>query len=424
MPLNLRFSVLSTAGTPRSHRVPTFKYTAKNAESKSVSGKISADDKQAVIEELRKRKLTIISLTEVKDAASSGVKQSSFQSSKVKKDEIVIFARQLATMVDAGLPILQGIDALQEQMTHPMFKKVLQTVHEDIRLGSSLSGAFSKHPKVFDTLFINMVKVGETGGVLSKILDRIASYMEKTLKLQRKVKSALIYPAVVVSMAIIITIILLVKVVPTFAGIYASFDRELPAMTQVLIGTSEILQNYLIWIVGLLFIIGVVLVRWHKTDQGAKILDGLVLRMPIFGEILRKVAISRFSRTLGTLIQSGVPILESLDIVEKTIGNRVLELVVQDVKAHVREGESLATPLSKSDVFPPMVTRMISVGEKSGQMEKMLSKISEFYDDQVDAAVDGLTSIIEPLIIGVLGIVIGFIVIALFLPIISITNLI
>lgn len=405
----------------RQINMPTFKYVAKNQESKNVSGKISADSQTAVIEELRKRKLTIISVNEIKE---SGLKGSSFQSKKVKADDIVIFSRQLATMVDAGIPILQGIDALAEQVTQPLFKKVLSTVRDDIQLGSSLSAAFAKHPKIFDTLFVNMVKVGETGGVLSQILDRISSYMEKTLKLQRKVKSALIYPCVVVSMAIIITVILLVKVVPTFAGIYDSFDAELPALTQLLINISDVLRKYLIYLVGGIFAITFALARWHKTDTGAKAIDGTLLKMPIFGEILRKVAVSRFSRTLATLVQSGVPILESLDIVGKTIGNRVLELVVEDVKDTVREGESIAAPLTKSGVFPAMVTRMISIGEKSGQLEKMLLKISEFYDDQVDTAVEGLTSIIEPIIIGVLGVVVGFIVIALFLPIISITQII
>ena len=403
--------------------MPTFKYIAKNRESRTVTGKISTDNKANVIEELRKRKLTIISVIEVKDAGG-GAKKSSFQSKKVKGEEIVIFARQLATMVDAGIPIIQGLDALGEQVSHPMFKKVLETVQEDIEHGTSLSAAFSKHPQVFDTLFTNMVKVGETGGALSIVLDRIATYMEKTLKLKRKVKSALIYPIVVVSMAIIITIVLLVKVVPTFTEIYASFDQDLPAMTQVLVNISNALRYQLVW-----YIAGVVSLffgvrQWHKTDRGALVLDGLTLKMPIFGDLLRKVAISRFSRTLATLVQSGVPILESLDIVEKTIGNRVLETVVNDVKGSVREGESLAAPLVKSGVFPPMVTRMIAVGEKSGKMETMLLKISEFYDDQVDTAVEGLTSVIEPLIIGVLGIVIGFIVIALFLPIINITQII
>lgn len=398
----------------------TFKYVAKNKDSRTVAGKIAAESKAAVIEELRKREFVIISIDEIKEAAT---KQKAFRSRKVKADEIVIFSRQLATMVDAGIPIMQGIDALQEQVTHPTFKKVLINIRDDIQHGNSLSAAFAKHPAVFDSLYVNMIKVGETGGVLSKILDRISSYLEKTLRLKRKVQSALIYPIVVVCMAIIITTILLVKVVPTFAGIYASFNRELPAMTQLLIAISDILRHYLLFLIGGVIAIAAGLKQWHKTPQGALIIDRSVLRLPIFGDLLRKVAISRFSRTLATLIQSGVPILESLEIVGKTIGNRLLELVVEDVKTSVREGESLAAPLSKSGVFPPMVTRMIGIGEKSGQMEKMLLKIAEFYDDQVDAAVDGLTSIIEPLIIGFLGIVIGFIVIALFLPIITITQI-
>ena len=398
-----------------------FKYTAKDAESRQVSGRISAENKAAVIEELRKRKLTIISVDELK---SSTFVQTSSRGKKVKGDELVIFARQLSTMVDAGIPIIQGIDALQDQVSHVGFKKILITVREDIKHGNSLSAAFAKHPQVFETLFVNMVKVGETGGVLSAILDRVATYMEKSLRLKRKVQSALVYPAVVVSMAIMITILLLVKVVPTFAGIYDSLGAKLPAMTQVLINISNVLKHQLLWIIAFIFIVVTLLARWHKTEKGAVVIDGAFLKMPIFGELLRKVAISRFSRTLATLIQSGVPILESLDIVEKTIGNRVLELVVQDVKANVREGESIATPLQKSGVFPPMVTRMIAIGEKSGQMEKMLLKIAEFYDEQVDAAVEGLTSIIEPLIIGFLGILIGFIVIALFLPILTITQVI
>jgi type IV pilus assembly protein PilC len=327
-------------------------------------------------------------------------------------------------MVDAGLPILQGINALAEQTTHFMFKTVLTSVEQDIKHGSSLSASFAKHPKIFDTLFVNMVKVGETGGVLSAVLERISTYMEKTLRLQRKVKSALIYPIVVVSMAIIITVLLLIKVVPTFSAIYDSFGSELPAMTQVLLMMSESLKGGILYVIGGLVVLCFALGKLHKTEKGALFIDGFLLKLPIFGPLLRKVAISRFSRTLATLVQSGVPILESLDIVERTIGNRVLEVVIRDVQNNVREGESIASPLEKSGVFPPMVTRMISIGEKTGQMEKMLLKIAEFYDDQVDAAVEGLTSIIEPLIIGVLGIVIGFIVIALFLPIMSLTKLI
>jgi len=401
--------------------MPTFKYTAKDLNAQSVMGKITADDQTSVIDELRKRNLTIISVDAVKE---SSLAKASFKSKKVKKDDIVIFSRQLATMVEAGLPIIQALDALEEQMTSPQFKAVIGNIRDDIQTGNSLSGAFAKHSRVFDTLFINMVKVGETGGVLSQVLDRVSSYMEKTLRLQRKVKSAMIYPAVVVFMAMAITTLLLVKVVPTFAGIYDSFDQELPAPTLLLITVSKFLQHYIMFVIagliGLCFLLG----RLYRTEKGRLVIDGAFLRVPLFGELVRKVAISRFARTLSTLLQSGVPILESLDIVGKSSGNKVIEKVVIDIKTNVREGESIAGPLSKSKVFPPMVTRMIAIGEKAGQLEKMLTKIAEFYDDQVDAAVAGLTSIIEPLIIGVLGIVVGFIVISLFMPIMNITQLI
>ena len=399
----------------------TFKYVAKNSSSQTVNGKMTADNKTVVIDELRKRKLIIISLDEVKE---SSLPKASFRAKKVKQEEIVIFARQLATMVDAGLPILQGLDALQEQVVHPAFKKVLMTVHDDIKNGNSLSAAFAKHPMVFDQLFVNMVRVGETGGVLAKVLERVAGYMEKSLKLRHKVQSAMYYPAIVIFMAMAITTFLLVKVVPTFAGIYDSFGQKLPPITQLLIDTSNFVKSNFLWVIGTIILTIFGLARWHNTDKGAQIIDGAILKMPVFGDLFRKVAISRFTRTLATLVQSGVPILESLDVVQKSIGNRVLEIVVEDVKNTVRQGESIATPLMKSGFFPPMVTRMIAIGEKSGQMEKMLLKVSEFYDDQVDTAVDGLTSIIEPLIIGVLGLVIGFIVVALFMPIISITRLV
>ncbi|MCB9757176.1 MAG: type II secretion system F family protein [Candidatus Omnitrophica bacterium] len=401
--------------------MPTFKYVSKDWDSKSVVGKIVADDEGKVIEELRKRNLTIISIDLVKESAA---RKAAFGGAKVKEDDLVIFSRQLSTMIDSGIPILQALDALQEQITHPGFKGVVVAVRDDIQMGGSLSASFAKHPRAFDTLFVNMVKVGETGGVLSQILDRIAGYLEKSLRLKRKVQSAMIYPAVVVTMAALITILLLVKVVPTFAGIYTSFNKELPGMTQALINVSNLLQHNLLGLIAGVVIFGFLLNRAYRTDMGRLYIDSFVLKMPIFGDIIRKVAIARFSRTLSILLQTGVPILESFDIVGKSSGNRVIEGVIETVKANVAEGESIAAPLLKSGVFPPMVTRMISIGEKSGQLEKMLTKIADFYDDQVDTAVNGLTSIIEPLIIGVLGIVVGFIVIALFMPIISITTII
>jgi type IV pilus assembly protein PilC len=401
--------------------MPVFKYSAKSADARSLSGQLTAETKAAALDVLRKKQLIVISMTEVKGAVAAAV---NVKGKKVKAEEIVIFTRQMATMVDAGIPILQALEALQEQTNNPVFKKVVGMIKEDIQHGSSLSAAFAKHPNIFDSLFTNMIKVGETGGVLSAILDRISTYMEKTLKLQGKVRSAMMYPIVVVAMAVIITVGLLVKVVPTFAGIYESFDQALPPLTQLLINMSNGLKKYILWIIiaGIGAFIG--LRKWHQTEKGARKIDRFLLKMPIFGELLCKVAVSRFSRTFATLIQSGVPILESLDIVGKTIGNKVLEDVIDEVKNSVREGESIATPLAKSDVFPPMVTRMIGIGEKAGQMEKMLLKIAEFYDDQVDSAIEGLTSIIEPLIIAVLGVVIGFIVIALFMPILNMSQLI
>ncbi len=403
----------------------TFKYVAKDQDARNVSGKIAADDQNVVIEELRKRKLTIISIEEDKKASAAAVaKKTTVKHRRVKSEDLVIFTRQLATMIDAGIPIIQALDALQEQTPDPSFKSVIIQIRDDIQLGTSLSAAFAKHTVVFDILYINMIRVGETGGVLTAILERISGYLEKTAALMRKVKSALVYPAVIVTMALAITTVLIVKVVPTFAQIYGSFGRDLPFMTKILIDfSSSFSKQFPFYVVGLVVMV-IAFIQFRKTEKGGLAIDRMLLRIPIFGELLRKVAISRFSRTLATLMQSGVPILESLEIVGKTCGNKMLEKVIENVHDSVREGEGIAGPLAKSDVFPPMVTRMIAIGEKSGQMEKMLSKIAEFYDDQVDAAVAGLTSLIEPLIIGFLGIVVGFIVIALFMPIINITTLI
>lgn len=403
--------------------MPTFKYVAKDQDAKTVAGKIAADNQSFVIEELRKRRLTIISIEEDKKApGAKGAPQK--RGKKVKSEDLVIFSRQMATMVDAGIPIVQALEALHDQTTNPTFKKVIATMRDDIHVGSSLSAAFAKHPKIFDSLYCNMIKVGESGGVLATILERISQYLEKTARLVRKVQAALVYPSVIVCMACLITLILLVKVVPTFAGIYESFGRELPLPTRILIGFSNVLRTQL-WLAALVVGgAGFLLYRFQKTERGARAIDQFKLKMPIFGDLICKVAISRFSRTLSTLMQSGVPILESLEIVGKSCGNKIIEAVIVDVRESVRKGEGIAEPLGRSDVFPPMVTRMIAIGEKSGQMEKMLNKIAEFYDDQVDASVSALTSLIEPLIIGFLGIVVGSIVIALFMPIINITQII
>ena len=281
----------------------------------------------------------------------------------------------------------------------------------------------AKHKKIFSSLFISMVKAGEASGMLDEILDRLASYMEKTSSLQKKIKSALIYPAVVSSMAIGITLLLLLKVIPVFKNIFSGFGAELPKPTLFLIAISDGLQKYFLYIVISMIVTAFFLMRYIKTAKGALQYDSLLLKLPVFGILFKKVAISKFTRTLSTLIKSGVPILSSLEIVGKTAGNKAVEAAVETVRNNVREGESVAEPLAKSKIFPPMVVRMVSVGEQSGELEKMLSKIADFYDDQVDASVSGLTSLIEPLIIAFLGLVIGSIVICMFLPIFKITSI-
>lgn len=403
--------------------MPTFCYTAKDEEARTVSGKIVANDELAVLDELRSRHLIVISIDEDKKAQFTFMPPSG-TTSRIKAEDIILFSRQMATMVDAGIPILQTMEALEEQTSNPSFKKVLTTIRDDIRFGTSLSAAFAKHPKVFDNLFVNMIKVGESGGVLTIVLDRLSSYMEKTAKLKRKVQGAMIYPAVVVSIALLITTGLIVKVVPTFASIYSSFDRKLPAMTQFLLDLSTAVRENGWWIIAGLFVAGFSFVSYQKTAAGAFQVDKMKLKFPVFGDLICKVAVSRFCRTLSVLVQSGVPILEGLEIVRKTIGNRVLEKLMEDVIQSVREGESIAAPLSRSKVFPSMVTKMISIGEQSGQLDKMLIKVADFFDEQVDAMVETLTSLIEPFVIGFLGMVIGFVVIALFMPIISMTQMI
>ncbi|HOW35907.1 MAG TPA: type II secretion system F family protein [Candidatus Omnitrophota bacterium] len=397
----------------------TFRYVAKDQNAKTLNGKIVAESQAAVVDELRKRKLIIISVAEVRESSFKGM---SFGGKRVKEDDLVIFARQLSTLVDSGVPLLQGLDALEEQITHPYFKSVIGNVKDDIEVGSSLSGALAKHPNVFDVLFVNMVRAGEAGGMLSAILDRVASYKEKSLKLKRKVKAAMVYPIVVIFMAMAITLFLLVTVVPTFSAIFESLGTDLPLPTQILLAVSGGLRKWFLLYAVAGVALGFGFVLYKQTDAGEVRIDKIKLKLPVVGELIRKVAVSRFSRTLATLTQSGVPILASLDIVGKTCGNRVLEIAVNNVKNNVREGESIAPTLAKSGVFPVMVTRMISVGEKTGEMEKMLSKIADFYDDQVDAAVAGLTSVIEPVIIGFLGVVVGGIVISLFMPILTIVT--
>ena len=400
--------------------MPNFKYIVKNQEGKTVKGEADAKSKENLIELLRKQNFTIIS---VGDDQQSQAKKTQI-ARKVKLEDLVIFSRQLATMVEAGIALVSVLDILSQQIENKGFGRVIARLRDDVEAGSSFSQALAKHPRIFSQLYINLVKAGESSGMLDDILNRVAGYLEKTASLQRKVKTAMVYPAAVVSIAIGITTFLLVKVVPTFQGIFDMLGGSLPLPTQILIALSNFIRHWLLLgIIGVI-ILGIAFARYIKTEQGRFMFDSFMLKLPILGDIIKKVSVAKFARTLSTLVKSGVPILSSLEIVAKTAGNKIVERAVEESRRSVREGKNLAEPLSKSPVFPPMVVRMISVGEQAGELEKMLTKIADFYDEQVDAAVSGLTSMIEPLIILFLGVVVGGIVLAIFMPIFKITEII
>lgn len=398
-----------------------FKYVVKGKEGKTLKGVIDAASKDIAVSSLRAKGMVILSVDEKKDTPSvlgifSGMRK------RIALDDLAGFCRQLATMVNAGIPLVGALDILAEQIEKNSFKDVVSKVRDNVETGSSLSEALAKHAHVFSDLFINMTRAGESSGMLDEILERLATYLEKSSSLQRKVKAALTYPAAVTVMAMGITVFLLIKVIPMFKDIYAGFGATLPAPTLMIIGISDFIMKFFYIGIGLIGIAGFLINRYIKTDKGRYQRDKLLLNLPIFGILIKKVAVAKFTRTLSTLTKSGVPILNSLEIVAKTAGNTVMEKAVDEVRTNVKGGEPIAAPLSRSGIFPVMVVRMISVGEQTGELEKMLSKISDFYDEQVDVAVSGLTSLIEPLIIAFLGIVVGGIVICMFLPILQISS--
>ncbi|MFC1658575.1 type II secretion system F family protein [Candidatus Omnitrophota bacterium] len=400
--------------------MPNFQYTAKDKTAKTVTGIIEAANEGEVVQLLHKDNLVVVSVGPVKKQAAARRKRGG----KIKLDDLVVFSRQLATLIDSGITLVGALRILLEQVENPRLKDVILQVRHDVESGLSFCESLTRHPKVFSTFFVNMVRAGETSGMLDDVLERMATYFEKTAALTRKVRSSLVYPAVVIIMAIVITAVLLLKVVPTFKGIFDMLGGSLPLPTLVLIMISNILKRMFIFVVIGFIILGYLIKRYISSEKGGYQFDKISLRLPIMGILFRKVAVAKFSRTLSTLVKSGVSILDALSIVAKTSGNRVVEEAVNNALRSVREGEPIAQPLARSGVFPPMVTAMIGVGEQTGKLETMLTKIADFYDEQVDAAVAGLTSMIEPLVIAVLGIIIGGIVIALFLPIFQITQLI
>ena len=336
---------------------------------------------------------------------------------KVPTKSMVVFTRQLATMIDAGLPLVKCLEILGTQEPNPLFQMTILQVKQSVESGSTFAGALGKHPHVFDNLFTNLISAGEMGGILDTILNRLSAYMEKAQKLKAKVKSAMKYPVTVIFVSGIITMFLLVKVIPQFAGMFKSMGKDLPALTVTVVAFSDYAVNNFWTIMGIFSVVMITFFLIKRTEKGAYAIDWILLRLPVMGDLVTKAAIAKFTRTLGTLISSGVPILDALDIVAKTAGNRVIENAVYYVRDQISEGKSIAGPLMEVGVFPKMVVQMIGVGESTGAMDIMLSKIADFYDDEVDTSVDGLTSMIEPLIMVLLGGIIGTVMLAMYMPI-------
>ncbi len=398
--------------------MPVFEYTARNPTTGQIQkGQIELASREEVGPFLRKNRMILVSVREA--PRSVGI---SLGGGGIRTRDTVIFTRQFATMINAGLPLVQSLTILATQTENKALKEVTRQVVYDVEAGNTLADALSKHPKAFPALYVNMVAAGEAGGILDTILMRLATFLEKNDALIRRVKGAMIYPGVIFSVAILAVTVLLVFVIPTFQEMFASVNMELPLPTRIVIGLSDGLISY--WWMMLLAIAAAVFAvrRYYATADGRKRLDGMLLSAPVLGDVLRKAAVSRFTRTLGTLVSSGVSILDGLEITAKTAGNRVVHDAVMESRASIAGGETIAAPLERSKVFPPMVISMIAVGEQTGGLDEMLSKIADFYDDEVDVAVASLLSLMEPVMIVVLGVIVGGMIVAMYLPIFDMMN--
>ena len=396
--------------------MPAFTYTARALNGDLRTATIDAPNRDDVIAQLRKQRLNVVKIDE---AAVAKKKKSG---GKISMRDVVIFTRQFSTMINAGLPLVQALDILSKQSENPALKDVTNAVVFDVESGNTVADALRKHPKAFSDLYVNMVAAGEAGGILDTILMRLATFMEKNDALVRKVKGAMIYPGVISSVAGIAIMVLLIFVIPVFEKMFASVGLPLPLPTRVVIAMSKFLTGYWWLVGGSIFGLVTFLKRYYATNNGKLAIDKLMLKAPVLGDVLRKSAVSRFTRTLGTLIGSGVSILDGLEITAKTAGNRVISDAIMESRASIAGGETISAPLQKSAVFPPMVISMIAVGEQTGGLDEMLSKIADFYDEEVDAAVSNLLSLMEPVMIVFLGVVVGGMVVAMYLPIFDMIN--
>ena len=401
--------------------MPVFLWEGTTKKGEVKKGEMDVPDELAVRTALRRQGFKSIA---VKQKPKDLLENIPFLQGGVDEKNVVVFCRIFSTMIDAGLPLIQCLSILADQEENKAFAKILRTIKEDIEGGTSLTDALKKHPKVFDDLFVNLIAAGEAGGILDVVLARLSAYLENAMKLKAAVKSAMTYPITVLCIAAGVVTLLLLKVIPTFQKMFADMGGELPGPTQVVVGMSEFMQNYW-WVLGVIVAAMVIgLKMFYKTEKGHWTIDALLLKAPLIGNVLRKVAVAKFTRTLATMMSSGVPILEGLNIVSKTAGNVVIEAAVVKTRQAISEGQSIAEPLSASGVFPPMVVQMIAVGEATGALDIMLNKIADFYDDEVDAAVKGMTAMIEPIMMVFLGGVCGGMIIAMYLPIFKMASVV
>jgi type IV pilus assembly protein PilC len=401
--------------------MPTFAYEGHTASGEVRKGKIEASDQSAARTQLRK-----MNINPTKIKSSGGFTLSfpmpAFLKPKVTNKDLVLFTRQFATMIDSGLPLVQCLDIQSKQAGNPTFREELSAIKESVESGSTFADALKRFPKTFDDLYRNMVAAGEVGGILDTILNRLAVTLEKSDKLNRQIRGALMYPLITVLVAVVVVAILLLKVVPTFETMFADFGGALPAPTQFVINLSKWLQANFLIIIGIMIALSVGFRTMYNNPQGRLLFDRITLKTPIFGDLITKVSVARFCRTLGTMISSGVPILEALDICGRTAGNKVIENAIGRVRESISEGRSISEPLLETGVFPEMVCQMINVGEATGALDVMLNKVADFYEDEVDQAVETLTSMLEPMIMVFLGVVIGGLVIAMYMPIFSMAS--
>jgi type IV pilus assembly protein PilC len=401
--------------------MPTFAFVGRTRGGENITGERTADTLEAAVSTLRREQIMVTKINPVKEAAKAKAPKA-VKAKAVKPKSLAVFTRQFSVMIDAGLPLVQCLEILGSQETDQSFAAAILATRGDVESGMSLADAMKRHPKTFDPLFTNMIAAGEAGGILDTILKRLATYIEKAAKLKDQVKSAMIYPVAIIVIAAVVVGVILWKVIPTFANLFAGLGAELPLPTRLVIAASNFLVQFGVFVVAAIFAAGWGVKGYYATPAGRKVIDALMLKLPVLGDLLRKIAVARFCRTLATLLASGVSILEALDITARTAGNAVVEEGIQKTRMSIERGETIAQPLKESGVFPSMVVQMIGVGEATGALDTMLGKIADFYEEEVDTAVAGLLTLLEPIMIAVLGGVVGGIVIAMYMPIFELIN--